>query len=143
MHRLNGLFFFGIFLFSFLAMAACEKESTAPAASTAAALVGRWELTHTTGGLTGHVLTADPNRKREIIFTADGQAELIVNGIITGISPYTLTQALSRTTRQSRPYLAYGPDGPDTQQYIEQISPTSLILAQDFEDGISSYFIRR
>lgn len=130
-------------------LGACQKAQVGPEVcisypreDTSELLVGRWELTQTSGGLAGRVLPADPTRKQEIVFTVAGKAEFLLNGVVTNTTSYSLTQATAYITQRPQLFLSYA-TSPAPQQFIEQISTSTLVLADDMTDGIGYTYARR
>jgi hypothetical protein len=125
------------------AFAGCSKGSVSPEDQKADLLVGRWQLTQTDGGLTGQVSPADPANRREIIFDRDRKATFLVNGTVSNKSQYTLFQASSYVNRRPQTFLAYGRRNGNEKEFIERLSPTQLVIVEDYADGRGYYYTRR
>ena len=136
---------YGLSLILLASLPACnsKKEEPTPQTSDEATLVGRWELTRTIGGLAGGVRLADPSRKEEIIFSAAGQASFLLNGTVNSTLPYSLAQGTSYITRQPQTFVYYGTTRTSLNMYIEQLSATKLVLAEDAADGQGREYIKR
>ena len=88
------------------------------------------------------MLPADPTRKQEIVFTDAGKAEFLLNGVVTNTTSYSLTQATAYTTQRPQLFLSYT-TAPALPQFIEQITASSLVLADDGADGMGYTYARR
>lgn len=133
-------------------LGACKKATVGPKiidcfpttqADAAGRLVGRWELTQTSGGLAGRTQPADPAQKQEIVFGADGKATFYLNGTVTRAAVFTLTQAVAYVTRQPQTYVVYDFSNSATRQFIDSLTPTTLVIADDFADGFGYTYCRR
>ena len=133
-------------------LGACKKATVdpemiscfpAPPADAAARLIGRWELTQTAGGLAGRTQPADPAQKQEIAFGTDGKAIFYLNGTVTRTAAFTLTQAVAYVTRQPQTYVVYDFSNSATKQFIESLTPTTLVIVDDYADGIGYSYSRR
>ena len=133
-------------------LGACKKATVdpemiscfpAPQTDTAARLVGHWELTQTAGGLAGRTQPADPAQKQEIVFGADGKATFYLNGTITRTAAFTLTQAVAYVTGQPQTYVVYDFSSSAPRQFIDSLTPTTLVIADDYADGLGYTYSRR
>jgi hypothetical protein len=136
----------GVVFFCFLAVlfaSACQKESVAP--SPAQLLRGRWELDHSTNGMTGRLEPADHTRHQEIIFAANGQAQFLLNGAVTSTKPYTLTQAKSYLSGKTETFITFGPGtyADSISPYLANLSASAFTLVIDAADGPSATYVRR
>jgi len=89
----------------------------------------------------GKTYPADPNKKREIIFTASGQSIGFLNGQRTGTAYYTLSQADAITGPNKTFLICNGiPDfvanGPI------DVSATDFWISDNYYDGFSSHYVR-
>ena len=136
-------------------LGACHKVEVVPEApkpticfpptpaNAAAQLVGRWELTQTSGGLDGRTHPADPARKQEIVFTAAGQASFLLNGVVTHTGPFLVVQATSYLTRKPETFVNFDPASATRPlPFIERLSASELKLAIDANDGGGSRYVR-
>ena len=124
-------------------LAGCSKGSLSPEDANAALLPGRWELTQTDGGLTGVARPADPAQKQEIVFDSRNRVTFLLNGAVTGTYSYSLYQANSNVNRRPQSFLAYSARGGSNKEFIEQLSATTLVIAEDYPDGLGYYYTRR
>ena len=133
-------------------LGACTKATVEPEmiscfpstqADAAARLIGRWELTQTAGGLAGRTQPADPTQKQEIVFGTDGKATFYLNGTVTRTAAFTLTQAVAYVTGQPQTYVVYDFSNSATRQFIESLTPTTLVIADDYADGLGYTYSRR
>ena len=133
---------FSILLSVLLIFSACKKDDSSPAQPTQEMLIGRWEFVESSGGFAGKTYPADPTQKREIFFTAAGQAIGFLNGQTTGTASYVLFQA-DAITGTNKTFLpcsgipGFAANGPiDT-------STTDFWLSDNHYDGFSSHYVRR
>ncbi|WP_426060842.1 hypothetical protein [Hymenobacter sp. B1770] len=125
-----------------LYLGACSKAPVSPEAAKAELLVGHWELTQTDGGPTGGLQPAAPAEKHELVFTSN-KATFIRNGVATASSTYSLFQANSYVNRCPQTFLAYGRRSGQEKEFIERISPTELVIVEDYANGLGYYYTRR
>ena len=126
----------------FSTFSACQKVSVEPANQAETALVGRWALVQTVGGIGGGTRPADPQRFQEIEFMADGQARTMLNNVPTAIGTYTLNQATSYLTRQSETFVSFNELQLGGHPFIDELSATTLVLNDDHADGIGNVYRR-
>lgn len=122
-----------------LGLASCNKHcdpTPTPEQNATDSLVGRWELTQTTGGIAGGTTPADPARRRELLIDANGQLSLLLNGAVERTVPYQLMQRTSYLTRQSETFLY-------EITFIKQRTATNLVLVEDANDGFTHTYVRR
>lgn len=129
-------------LVSLSTLSACQKAPVEPAAPVT--LVDRWELTQTVGGIGGGTQPADPQRLVEVIFSADGQAQFLLNGVPTDTATYSLVTAPAQTTGHPETFVAYGvpAPAPTPHQFIAELTAISLVLRDDNADGQTLYYRR-
>ena len=127
-------------LVSLSALAACQKTAVDPVAPIT--LVDRWELTQTTGGIGGGTQPANPQHLVEVVFSASGQAQFLLNGVPTATASYSLVTAPAQTTGHSETFIAYGSPAPTPHQFIAELTAISLVLRDDNPDGQDLYYRR-
>lgn len=123
-------------------VAACHKAQVGPTDTQASRLVGRWQLTQTSGGIAGQTQPADPQQLREIVFGADGQAQDLLNGTPIATSTYTLVQAVSATTQRTETFISFAGPCMNGRSYISELSATTLALSDDNPDGLGVRYQR-
>ena len=105
-------------------------------------LIGRWEFVESSGGFAGKTYPADPTQKREIFFTASGQAIGFLNGQATGSASYAMFQAdaitgLNKTFLTCSGIPGFAANGPI------DVSTTDFWLSDNHYDGFISHYVRR
>ena len=120
----------------------CQKAQIAPTTQTDALLVGRWYLTQTSGGIGGGTQPANPQQRYEMVFGADGQAQMLLNGTPTATSTYTLAQAVAATTQRTETFISYTGPQLNGHPFIGQLSATTLVLSDDNPDGLGTTYQR-
>jgi hypothetical protein len=135
--------FLALSLWSFVSLSACKKQAAAPKTSTEDLLVGRWELTRTTGGIAGREQPANPSQKQEIIFGSSQQVTRLLNSVVTNTARYSLFQATSFVSGQPQTFSFYNSPGHQEKQFIEQTSATTLVIVDDHADEFGYYYVRR
>lgn len=125
------------------AFTACQKAPVEPDSQAETTLVGRWQLTQTSGSISGRTQPADPQQLREIVFGADGQAQVLLNGTPVGTSAYTLSQAAAANTRRIETFINYAGPQLSGHPFIAELSATTLVLSDDYPDGLSVKYERR
>lgn len=125
-----------------LATAACQKAAVEPANQPAPTIVGRWALVQTSGGIGGGTRPADAQHYQEVEFMADGQARTLVNGTPTFTGAYALSPAVAYTTRRTESFLQFPAPQTGSNQFIAELSATTLVLSEDFIDGQSVKYQR-
>lgn len=120
---------------------ACQKAPVAPD-SQAPSLVGRWQLTQTSGGYGGGTQPANPQEVREVVFGADGQAQVLRNGTPTATGTYTLAQAVAATSQRTETFISYAGPQLGGHPYIAELSAATLVLNDDHPDGFSVKYQR-
>ncbi|GAA4049793.1 hypothetical protein GCM10022409_40610 [Hymenobacter glaciei] len=131
---------FGIVLVGVVSLTSCSKDAAAPAAAPTQLLVGQWQLTASTNGMNGRTSPADPNQRRELIFTAQ-QMTTLVNGTVVNTTPYWLEQRNSPLTQHLETYLVTTHDSMQVPQRVH-VDTTTLSLAIDAYDGPSVTYQR-
>lgn len=121
--------------------AACQKAQVEPDSQNSL-IVGRWELTQTTGGIGGGTRPADPAQRREIEFAANGQAQVLLNGTPTTTAAYTLSQRVAYLTQRPETFLNFPAPATGSSPFIAELSATTLALSQDGNDGITATYRR-
>ena len=126
-------------------LGACHKVEVVPEApkpticfpptpaNAAAQLLGRWELTQTSGGLDGRTHPADPARKQEIVFSASGQVQLLLNGAVVATFQYSVANALSIATGSPQPFIISGTPGVAYRQRIDALNDETLAFTRSGE----------
>ncbi len=127
-------------LVSLSALSACQKTPIEPVAP--ATLVARWELTQTTGGIGGGTQPANPQQLVEVVFSASGQAQFLLNGVPTATASYSLVTAPAQTTGHPETFIEYGAPVPSTHQFIAELTATTLVLRDDNPDGQDLHYRR-
>ena len=122
-------------LFGLSTFTACQKASVEPTNQAETTLVGRWQLTQTSGGIGGSTQPADPRFVREMVFSADGQAQVFINGTPNVLGTYTLTQAVAATTQRTETFVNYAGSNMTGHPFIAELSATTLVLSDDNSDG--------
>lgn len=125
-----------------LGFSACKKGEASPESATRALLVGRWEFVESSGGLAGRTIPADPTQKREIIFTAGGQAIGLLNGRGTGVTSYALRQADAITGPDETFLTCNGIAGFVANGPI-RVTDTDFWLSDNFNDGFTHHYVHR
>lgn len=133
---------FAIFLAAPFATASCEQDAPSPEAPAESILVGRWELIQTSGGIAGYTTPADPNRKHEIVFGANGNVDFYLNGGLTTTNSYSTFSATSRNTSKPATFVQYGTDA-GSKLRVQQSIASELLLSQDHADGFTYHYTRR
>lgn len=142
MFRFLRLCSFALSLAASFAMTSCDQDAPTPEAPAESLLVGRWEFIQTSGGIAGYTTPADPDRKQEIVFGANGNVEFYLNGGLTTTNSYFTFNATSRNTGQPEPFVQYGPDA-GSKLRVQQLDASELLLSQDYADGFTYHYIRR
>ncbi|WP_046243255.1 hypothetical protein [Hymenobacter terrenus] len=146
MLQITRSFLTGCSLITLVSVTGCKKESVSPeaAATTTTLLLGRWELTKSSGGIAGGTYPADSARKQEIIFTTNGQTQSLLNGVVTNTASYSLIKAPSYATGKTERFLFVNQGSNNiSSQLIEQVSATDLVLADDYADGMARHYTKR
>ena len=140
-----------LILFTAASLGSCKKASVGPKMNTcfpsvqpsaATLLVGRWELTQTSGGLSGRTVPANPAQRLEIEFMADGQAQVLLNGTPTTTAAYTLSQRVAYLTQRPETFVEFPAPETGPSSFIAELSATTLALSQDGNDGITATYRR-
>lgn len=107
--------------------------------STQEALLGKWQLVNSSGGITGKGF---PIKKNAIIeFTADCQYLSFEQDSLEQKSTYYLTKSLSKYRKKDSLnilLIGYG----DFKKYELYITKTRLILHEPYADGFTRVYIR-
>lgn len=122
-------------------LASCQKARVTPDNALSTSIVGRWDLTQTSGGIAGGTRPANPAQRQELEFAANGQARTLLNGVPTITAAYTLTQRVAYLTRRPETFLEF-PAPPVGTAFITELSATTLVLSQDGNDGITATYRR-
>jgi hypothetical protein len=128
-------------LISLAGFSACQKSDVSPTNDVRTQLVGRWELTQTSGGFGGGTFPANPNQRIELELDASGRAQVLLNGTPTTTATYTLRQRNSYLTQRTETFLEL-PAPPHGTSFIAELSATKLVLSQDANDGLSATYRR-
>lgn len=127
-------------LSTFSVLTSCQKNDATPEPSTA--LIGRWKLLQTSGGLAGGTWPADPKQKQELILNNDGRAQFLLNGTVVRTTTYTVLEAKSLLTQQTQKMLYFGAANDSTRLLIEELTATNLSLSEDAFDGMGQRYAR-
>jgi hypothetical protein len=131
----------GAVLLGFASLSSCSKDEASPTATPAQLLLGRWLLTTSTNGMTGHATPADPAQRRELVFTAPGQMTALLNGTILSTKSYSLVQQQSALTQKPETYLVTASGAMQLPQTV-RVDATTLTLSFDVYDGPSATYHR-
>lgn len=142
MPRLTRLLLFVFFLLAGTGMQGCQKDETNPETETGKLLIGRWELTQSSGGIAGRTIPADPALKQEVIFAANGQVQFLLNGAMKRSSPYSVVQERAYTSQRLESFVVYS-SSTSIRDYIGSISSSTLVLNNDIFDGFTFEYVRR
>ena len=77
-----------------------------------------------------------------MVFGADGQAQMLLNGTPTATSTYTLAQAVAATTQRTETFISYTGPQLNGHPFIGQLSATTLVLSDDNPDGLGTTYQR-
>ena len=123
---------FGTTLLGLAGLSSCSKADVSPPAAPAELLVGRWQLTTETNGMTGRTAPADPAQRRELVFTPAGQMTTLLNGATVDTRPYSLQQQQSTLTQRPETFLITIPGA--LPQRV-RVDATTLTFSFDIYDG--------
>lgn len=132
-----------LFLWAICFLAGCSKSKVSPQDANAKLLLGRWELTQIDGGYPGTAQPANPAQKQEIVFDSQNRVTFLLNGTVTGTYSYSLFRANSNVNRRPETFLAYGARRGSNKEFIEQLSAATLVVAQDYPNGLGYHYARR
>lgn len=130
-----------VLLLSLVGLSACSKDAAVPATvfTPEQMLVGHWQLTASTNGMTGRTSPADPTQRLELIFTSAGQWTTLLNGTVVQTGPYSLIKRQSMLTKQLETYLVTAPGTSQLSQTV-RVDATTLVLGFDAYDGPSETY---
>lgn len=119
-----------------LCLTGCGKEDVAPS-DVKTRIIGRWLLQQTSGGLAGGTRAADPNQRRELVFTMDGKAQFLLNGNTEVPTGYAIRQAYVALTGKEETIVDFGAplSSYAMNMIVLALSPTKLSLQEAFTDG--------
>ncbi|MFC6224803.1 hypothetical protein ACFP2F_16255 [Hymenobacter artigasi] len=131
-------------LLSLAGLSACSKDTATPttASTPEQLLVGQWQQTTSTNGMTGRTSPADPAQRLKLVFTAAGQLTMLLNGTVVNTTPYSLVKRQSMLTQQLETYLVTDPGNTQVLQTV-RVDANTLVLAIDAYDGPSATYQRR
>lgn len=135
-HLLESGFLFSLTLL--LVLAGCGKQEVSPVAQQAL-IVGRWQLRQTSGGIGGGTRPADPNQKRELVLTADGRAQFLLNGAVEVPTGYAVRRAYLPLTSQQETIVDFGAPASSyaNTMIIRELTATKLLLQEAYADGFN------
>jgi hypothetical protein len=125
-----------MFFLLMLSIASCSKEDIAPS-DVQSRIIGRWTLQQTSGGISGSMQPANPNQKRELIFTSDGRAEFLLNGKTEVPTGYTIQEKYNTLTGKQETIVDFGAplSSYAMSMTILELTPLKLTLQEDYADG--------
>ena len=138
MQKLIRLLFITGALAGSLGAVSCQKSTVVPTEKTVS-LAGTWVLTQTSDGIAGRIQPGDSSRVKGLVLDGNGQAQFLLNGTVTATTPYTQSQAIAATTGKAETFLTFSAI-PTPRQYIAELSATTLLLADDNPDGLTTTY---
>jgi hypothetical protein len=124
-------------LFSILFLS-CKTNPTNEAKGSNTAnngIVGKWQWTRTSGGITGKIIKASPNQLAVVQFTSDGNYYSFSHDTLTRSTRYSIRKGTRRDTLIWEDMTSY-------RQIILVLTTDTLCLSDPGADGFSSDYIR-
>jgi len=123
-------------LILFFAFAACKNQESVPSKTT---LSGKWEWVESQGGKTGMTVKASAVNNRQLIFTHNGDFEMIENGESKIKTSYVIREGSSITSAEKVPLIYYRSD---YWQQSYHIKGDSLFLVDEVYDGYRHIYLK-
>jgi hypothetical protein len=120
----------------FFTILACKKQDTAPQES---ALAGKWEWLESQGGKTGMTVKASQVNNRQLVFTHNGDFEMIENGESKIKTNYVIREGSSITSAEKVPLIYYRSN---YWQQSYQVRRDSLFLTDEVYDGYRHIYLK-
>jgi hypothetical protein len=117
-------------------LSACKTQNNAPVENP---LVGKWEWVRSKGGLAGTTVSSSPADQKQVIFTREGDHELIENGKSKMKVEYVIRNGKSMLSMSHVP-MVYFRSNKIYQSF--RVESDTLFLTDEIYDGFSHVYLR-